>query len=218
MLKRVEESEGGSQSSAGAIVPETGVTRAQAQIIAAEVSHRIVQHVQRLSLSRGGVADAVAGLGEIAHVRSLEPDVARNLMALFLGSPHAAGMVAARAARRARITLEQAEAALPAVFEAELGKLSKRAQPELTRIYGLLPALEERATGTMHGDLSLLVRDRQGAGAIGRRVLLRQVREAIVEAANLAGKSSVGWYVRQAFAPVRYTIGHVHRALMRPLV
>lgn len=217
MLKRVEDGEGARfQPSVFELAVINGVSREQVQNIAEQAARWLALQLQRMTLSRGGLADVVAALDVTREQR--QDAGSSQLTSLVVGSSHAAGMLAARFACRAGITIEQAEALLPAVIDAQLLAIAERARPELGELFARMPVRFEHSLGSMHADIADTVRRGAAAGPFSRAKLRRRVRAGVAEAAGFAQRGAVGWYAGQALVPVRRAGHLLRRALTKQIV
>ncbi|RTL63997.1 MAG: hypothetical protein EKK41_22245 [Hyphomicrobiales bacterium] len=201
MLKRVDEAFGAvALPSVLEVAAFHGVSREQTRIMFDEVAARLRRELQRLTLSRGGLADAVLALKGQATDRDGEHG-ASSLSALVLGPPHAARVFAAHIARRARVSPEQAEALLPVVVEEHAAAVAKRAEPELYQIHVRIPAAAGGGPACMYAEISEAIRTRAGAGPFRRKVLVRRVRAAIADAAQFPDRGPMAWLAQGALTP-----------------
>lgn len=202
MLKRVDEAFGAvALPSVLEVAAFHGVSREQTRIMFEEVAARLRRELQRVTLSRGGLADAVLALK--LQKSDQHPDGgSATLDALAFGAPHAVRVFAARVAQRARVSSEQVDALLPVIAAEHAAAVAERVKPELYQVYVRIPAAADAGPACMYAEISDAIRRRAGAGPFSRKVLARRVRAAIAEAAEFQDRGAVAWLVTQAFAPL----------------
>jgi hypothetical protein len=182
------------------------ISPAQAEAVMRAVGPEFGWHLERNTLSRGGLADLIDALGHGHHVDYLNggTDLANGavhqdgkaILGHVLGSKDRSRALAARAARRSGLDVAQVEAMLPALAAITMANLSVRAKASLGDILARVPPQGRFSRGSPHADLSDIVRRRCGAGPYSPRALPRVVRRALGRAAGF-GRGGVGsWYVR----------------------
>jgi hypothetical protein len=202
MLKRVDEAfRAVALPSVLEVAADHGVSREQTRALFEDVAHRLRRELQRLTLSRGGLADAVLALKGQSADGDGAPHGQASLGGLVLGAPHAARVFAAYVARRARVSIEQAEALLPVIVEEHVAAVARRAEPELYQIYVRIPAAAGGGPACMYAEISEAIRRRTGAGPFKRKVLARRVRAAIADAAEFPDRGALAWLAQGAVAP-----------------
>lgn len=196
---------------AGEIAAQCALTPEQVRLAAQETARRVAAHMQRVALSRGGLADLVAALGD---ARFLSGDGKEQAVMLFLsGSEERARALVAAVGQKARLSHEQAERAVPKLVHAQFQTIVEGSRPALNDLFGRLPSLFQWSLGGMHADIADIVRRRCGAGPYGRIVLRRRLRAILAEAAGYSGRSATGWYMRSLLAPVRTAARSVASAM-----
>jgi hypothetical protein len=197
------------------------VAPGQADAVMRAVMLELTWHLQKNTLSRGGLADLVEALGSGHHVAYLSAgnvfrdEAARAdgnaILGHLLGSKDASRALAARAARQSGLVAFQVQAMLPHLAAVAMGGLALRAQTGLGEIVAQVPPLGRLSQGNAHSDLAGILRRRCGAGPYSPRALPRAVHQAIARAAGFRSRSVVAWYVR-------FMIGRTATRLLRTVV
>lgn len=204
MLQRVGAEEAAGQS----------LTASQAREVAAEVQRRLRLRVQKLSLSRGGLARAVGALGDPRLLSEGTPKQRAAAIAdvLFHHRTEFEALVAA-AASRARASHDAVAAAVPEIFVAQFVRLSERAQAGLDELYCRMPSLLHLEQGSPHADIADIVQRRCGAGPYGRVVLRRRLRQVLAEASGYQWRGVTAWYIGRMLRPAQVAARHVQKAM-----
>ncbi|MGQ0457916.1 MAG: DUF937 domain-containing protein [Hyphomicrobium sp.] len=118
-----------------------GVPREKATAAARALTQSLANRIERNTLSRGGVADIVAMLGDARAGRALadpqglaSPEVAdagNGVLDVLIGDKHISRGMAAHAARASGLDAEVVKRMLPAVASLLLGGLQKEATPAI---------------------------------------------------------------------------------------
>ncbi len=217
MLKRVEEGDTRAEQVVAMLAQRAGMSRGQVEVMAAEVARKLAHSLQRLTLSRGGLADVVQLLGEAVPGGADADGAMRHAQVLF-GSQANLDALATACAHRAGVGIEQAAQVLPAIIEMQVVALADRSRGALTDLFARLPSLFHWSLGSMHADIADIIRRGCGAGPFDRGKLRRQVRSIIAEAAGYAHTGAAGWYAARALAPARVAVCKLHGVVTRPLV
>lgn len=148
----------------------------KARIAMTETVGELSYAMERNTLSRGGLADLIAAIGDRHHETYLDdPDALKTKTAKadgiaildhVLGSKHQSRVIAGRAAKSAGLESSQVEAMLPAIAAMMMGALSKEAgQPlrDLMRQFGM----GQTDQPTFSGQANQPVRSNQ-AGSVGQ--------------------------------------------------
>lgn len=198
------------------------VTPAQADAVMRAVMRELTWHLQRNTLSRGGLADLVEALGSGHHVAYLSAgNIFRDeaacadgnaILGHLLGSKDASRTLAARAAGQSGLAASQVEAMLPYLAAITLGGLASRAQTSLGEIIAQVPPLGRLSLGNAYADLAGILRRHCGAGRYSPRALPRAVHRAVAQAAGFPSRGVAAWYVR--FMVLR-TATRLMRAMVR---
>jgi hypothetical protein len=213
------------QAQAGSLRDELAAAFAiapgQADAVMRAVMPELAWHVQKNTLSRGGLADLVEALGSGHHVAYLSAgnvfrdEAARAdgnaILGHLLGSKDASRTLAARAARQSGLASSKVAAMLPHLAAVAMGGLALRAQSSLGEIVAQVPPLGRLSRGNAHADLAGILRRHCGAGRYSPRALPRAVHRAITRAAGFRSRSVVGWYVR-------FMVGRSAARLVRTIV
>lgn len=178
----------------------------QADAVMRAIMPEFTWHLQKNTLSRGGLADLVEALGSGHHVAYLSAGNAfrdaavradgNAILGRLLGSKDASRTLAARAARQSGLSQAQVAAMLPALAAVTMGGLALRAQSGLGEVVAQVPPLGRLGRDNPHADLAGILRRRCGAGRYSPRALPRAVRRAIARAAGFPSRSVIIWYVR----------------------
>lgn len=192
------------------------LTGSQAHAVAGEVQRRLHRQVQKLCLSRGGLAETVAALGNPRLVSHGSPQqrAAAIADALFHSPGQIDAMVAAAAAR-ARAARADVAAVVPEMLAAQFARLSQRAQVRLEEMYCRMPSLSHLSQGSLHADIADIVRRRCGAGPYGRVVLRRRLRQVLGEASGFRARGLTAWYVGQVLHPAQAVARGLQRMMLR---
>lgn len=128
-----------------------GATRAQTQRAATELYDALAQRIQRNTLSRAGVADIVALLGDATAGRATSeaaelasPDVIASgdrVLDVLVGDKHLSRGIAAKAARRSGLDEATTKSMLPAVASLLIGALQRQASPAIAAQLGAFPEI-----------------------------------------------------------------------------
>jgi hypothetical protein len=163
------------------------------------------RQLERLSLSRGGLADLIAVLGRAnashpLRTRAWEQEgehaAGGKLLELVFLSDAKRASAAARIAQRTGVDARQIGAALPVLAEATLASIAARAKSSFGELLCRMPSLGAQSLGNPYADLSDIVRRGCGAGPYASRALRRLARRALLQAAGLPGGGALGWYAR----------------------
>jgi plasmid stabilization system protein ParE len=163
-------------------------------------------HLERLSLSRGGLADLVELLCGGQHAQYLhaghalrDPSAREHgeaILVQLLGSLERSGAMAARVAHRTGISRQSIAAMLPELVAAALARTALRVDTVLKDILSKVPPQGRFSRGTAQADLADILRRRCGAGPYAPRRLRREVRAAIARAADFPRRGAIGWYLQ----------------------
>ena len=178
-----------------------GITAEQARIIVREVGAEFSRRLAQITLSRGGLADIVAALGD---PRVLEDGNAA--LALVLGSKDRSRAVAARAGKRAAVDAARVQQMLPAIAQSFVGAMSASAKPSLTETYSRMPSLGRLSRGSMHADIADVLRRGCGSGPWGPAVFRRRVRGILARAGRYSQSGLLSWYLGYLLTPARIVL------------
>lgn len=174
------------------------------------VTTRMGGELRRMALSRGGLADIVAALGDARFVgRDNAIERGSALLHVLFGAEHRVRALGAALAHHARIPDEQALRVLPVLVHAQFQALVETSRPALTELFARMPSLFQWSLGSMHADIADIIRRGCGAGPYGRVVLRRRVRAILAASAGYEGRSAVSWYVRAGLAPARVLLHRI---------
>ena len=200
MLPRVQ------RDGIGAVLADAGVTTAQWQAALRAVQSEFAWQLERMTLSRTGLADVVELIGRSSHTLSAGDAVPRCGRAPTVDGPTILGQVlsgtdrdqalAARASRAAGWQGEIGMALLPDLAVAAMGAVAGRAHKGLGDVLNVLPALGRLSRGSPHADLADIVRRGCGAGPYAPGKLRRTVRRRIAQAADFPARGPLSWYGR----------------------
>jgi uncharacterized protein DUF937 len=184
-------------------------------------------HLERNTLSRGGLADLVEALGSGHHARYLDDaNALRNEMVRtdgnavlrhVLGTKDRSRALAARAAREAGLTGLTVASMLPALAVIAMARVAAGAKNGLGEVLAVMPSLGRWSSGSPHADLADILRRGCGAGPYAPAKLRRVVRRAIARAAGFPPRGALRWYlqfmlIRPASRPVRTIAARAFRA------
>ncbi len=121
-----------------------GLTRKQTEAVVDSILPEITRHLERQSLSRGGVADVIAMLGEAGTTplefgREKGLERGNALLEQVFGTRDTSRAVAARAARTSGIAETVIKAMLPYVIQMAMRAFSRRASGGLGDILSKIP-------------------------------------------------------------------------------
>lgn len=198
------------QVQAGSLIDELAaafaITPGQADAVMRATTPEFTWHLQKNTLSRGGLADLIEALGSDHHVAHLgagnvfRSDAVRSdgnaILGKLLGSKDASRMLASRAARHSGLTPAQVATMLPHLAAAAMGGLALRAQTGLGEIVAQVPELGRMSLGNPHSDLAGILQRGCGAGRYSPRALPRAVRQAVARAAGFSNHGVLVWYAR----------------------
>lgn len=130
-----------------ALAANFGIDHARAETAATSLANALSQRIQRNTLSRGGVADMVALLGDPAAARG-SVDAGNGVLGVLTGSKHISRGIAARAASESGIDLDVAKKMLPEVASMLIGGLQRQSQSEFGRLERDVPELAVSRNGS----------------------------------------------------------------------
>jgi len=219
----------------GALLTGVGVTIAQWQAALRIVQSEFAWQLEKITLSRTGLAGVVDLIGRIDHTMSAGDAAAlcgaaskanghatlgHIILGHVLGSTDHGRALAAHASRAAGWRGEIAMAVLPNLAVATMAELVSRAHKGLGDVLDVLPPLGRHSRGSPYADLADIVRRGCGAGPYAPAKLRRAVRRCIAQAANFPARGPLSWYVqfilvRPLLRPMRAFIARTSMA--RPL-
>ena len=186
----------------GAVLADAGVTPAQWRAALRAVQSEFAWQLERMTLSRTGLADVVELIGRSTHTRSAGESVrlcgraptvdGPTILGHVLGGTDRARALAARASRAAGWHGEIGMALLPDLAVAAMSSVA--AGEGLSDVLNALPALGRRSRGSPHADLANIVRRGCGAGPYAPGKLRRTVRRRIALAADFPARGLLSWY------------------------
>jgi Bacterial protein of unknown function (DUF937) len=181
------------------------ITPAQAEAVMRTVTPELAWHLERNTLSRGGLADLVAALGRGNHARYLDSgNIFRDPAALedgkailghILGSKERSRALAAEAANRAGLDPMTTRAMLPGLAVVAMAGLAVRARNGLEQVLAVIPSLGRWSEGSPHADLAAILRRRCGVGPYASGMLRHVVRRVIARAAGFQPRGPARWYL-----------------------
>lgn len=198
------------QAQAGSLIEDMAaafaITPAQAGAMMRVVAPELTWHLQKNTLSRGGLADVVEALGstrdetyfsagDAFHSEAVRAD-GNAVLGRLLGSKDASRTLAARAARRTGLEAAQIAAMLPFLAGTVMSELARRTEISLKHVLAELPPLGRLSRDEPYADLADILRRRCGAGAYSPRALPRVTRQGLAEAAGFANHGVLIWYAR----------------------
>jgi hypothetical protein len=194
------------------------VAPAEANAALRAVTREMAWHLERNTLSRGGLADLVEALGSSQHAGLLDSanalleervradgiDILRNV----LGTEDRSDGLAARVAREVGLSQRTAASMLPALAVIAMARVAASTKGGLGEVLAAMPSLGRWTRGSPHADLADILRRGCGAGPYAPAKLRRVVRRAIARAAGFPPRGALRWYlhfmlVRPASRPVR---------------
>ena len=194
------------------------VTLTQANAALRAVMPELAWHLERNTLSRGGLADLVEALGSGHHASSLgDASAARGeavradgnaILGHILGTKDRSRALAARAAREAGLSMQIVASMLPVLAVIAMACLAASAKNSLGEVLAVMPPLGRWSRGSPHADLADILRRGCGAGPYAPAKLRRVVRRAIARAAGFLPRGATRWYlqfmlIRPVSRPVR---------------
>jgi hypothetical protein len=191
------------------------------------VMREMAWHMERNTLSRGGLADLVKALGSLRQAgylddaSALRGEMVRTdgnaVLAEVLGTKDRSRALAARAASEAGLDERTVVSMLPALAVIVMARVAAGAKNGLDAVLAALPSLGRWSRGSPHADLADILRRGCGAGPYGPARLRRVVRSAIARAAGFPPRGALRWYVqfmlvRPASRPARMIAARAMRA------
>ena len=141
----------GLEATIGDIAKSFGVPREKAAVAAAELEAALSRRIERNTLSRGGIADVVALLGDKSAGRAAQDernlasadvaDAGNHVLDVLIGDKHISRAIAARAARRSGLDVSVTKRMLPATASLLLGDLQRQAAPLLSEKLRAFPGI-----------------------------------------------------------------------------
>jgi Bacterial protein of unknown function (DUF937) len=188
----------------GAPLTDAGATTAQWQAALRAVQSEFAWQLERITLSRTGLADVVELIGKSSNTLSASDAVAGcgrgsrvdgpTILGHVLGGTDRGQALAARASRAAGWHGDIGMALLPNLAVAAMGAVAICAHKGLGDVLSALPALGRRSRGSPHADLADIVRRGCGAGPYAPAKLRRTVRRRIAQAADFPARGLISWY------------------------
>ncbi|MEL7049973.1 MAG: DUF937 domain-containing protein, partial [Pseudomonadota bacterium] len=118
-----------------------GITPEQAQQVIGSVAPEMSRELERITLSRGGLADLVETMGRASHERFLDDasllkspaaqSEGIQILSDLFGTKHKSRVVAARAARQTNLSEEAIKSMLPALAGLFMGQLAKQTRGQI---------------------------------------------------------------------------------------
>jgi hypothetical protein len=185
---------------------DAGVTPAQWQAALRAVQSEFAWQLERMTLSRTGLADVVDLIGSSAHPPRARDAVAPcgrvptvddpTIFGQVLGGTDRGRALAERASRAAGWRGEIGMTLLPNLAVAAMNTVAAGAHKGLGDVLNVLPALGRRSRGSPHADLADIVRRGCGAGPYAPAKLRRTVRRRIAQAAGFPARGLLSWYAQ----------------------
>ena len=207
------------------------ITPAQANAALRAVTRELAWHLERNTLSRGGLADLVQALGSGHHASYLEDagalhgEAARAdgtaILGHILGTNHRGHALSTRAARAAGLSEETVASMLPALAITAMAQLAAGAKSGLGEVLAVMPPLGRWSRGSPHADLADILRRGCGAGPYAPAKLRRAVRRTIARAAGFPPRGATRWYlqfmlIRAISRPIRAIEARISSARSAP--
>jgi hypothetical protein len=195
----------------GALLTGAGVTTAQWQAALRAVQSEFAWQLEKITLSRTGLAGVVDLIGRIDHTMRApgaaalcgEASKANGYATLghvildhVLGGTDHRRALAARASRSAGWRGEIAMPVLANLAVATMAELVSHAHKGLGGVLDVLPPLGRHSRGSPYADLADIVRRGCGAGPYAPARLRRVVRRCIAQAASFPARGPLSWYVQ----------------------
>ena len=181
------------------------ITPGQAEAVVRTVMPEFAWHLQRNTLSRGGLADLVEVLGSGHHARYLDginvfSDAAaaaegNAILGHLLGSEEGCRSLARRAGRQAAISEDRVRSMLPGLAAAAMAGLAARAQRGLGEITSVIPPLGRWSAGNAYAELAAILRRGCGVGPYDSGRLRHMVRWVVARAGGFEPIGPVRWYL-----------------------
>lgn len=190
-----------SVKNAGAAPP--ALSDQQRQALASALARRLHQRLRVLSLSRGGLADAIAGLGAVPGAGETQtPAQAETVLELLFLSRHQLDQAIAVAASKAGVASEDIKPIALEILTEQLRGIAARANGELAELHMRMPQLLHFSRDSMHEEIADVIRRRCGAGPYGRVHLRRNARNILADACGYRGRGATSWYLGRLAAPI----------------
>jgi Bacterial protein of unknown function (DUF937) len=135
-----------------------GIAPAVAGPVIASLTKALSERIERITISRGGVADIVGLLIDPASGRAMaEPKAlagtsvagtGNHILDVLIGSKHVSRGIAARTAAETGIDQDTAKKMLPVVASMLLGGLQTQARPEMSKLFRDVPVLAAASNGS----------------------------------------------------------------------
>jgi hypothetical protein len=207
------------------------ITPAQAESVVRTVMPELAWHLERNTISRGGLADLVAALGRSDHARYLDSgnvfrdpaavEDGKAILGHILGSKEASRTLAAEAAAHAGLDPRVVRPMLPGLAAVTMANLASRSRAGLGQILAVIPPLGSWSEGSPHADLAAILRRRCGVGPDASGMLRHVVRRVIARAGGFQHRGATRWYLshmlsRPTLKPLRKLAAHLSRARPEP--
>src|SRR5262245_15486787 len=189
-----------------AVSAGASVTPAQWQAALRAVQCGFAWQLERITLSRTGLADVVELIGRNDRATSSGDAAAlcgealtmdgNAILGHVLGSADRSRLLAARASRAAGWRGELGVTLLPGLAVAAMAGFAVRARKGLGDVLNVLPPLGRRSRGSPHADLADILRRGCGAGPYPPAKLRRAVRRSLAQAANFPARGALRWYLQ----------------------
>jgi hypothetical protein len=182
------------------------VTPTEAEAALRAVLPEFAWHLERNTLSRGGLADLVEALGEGHPARCLDDANAvrgeavradgNAILGHILGSKDRSRTLAVRLAREAGLSQRTVASMLPVLAVVALARFAAGAEKALGEVLAVMPSLGRWSRGSPHADLADILRRGCGAGPYAPAKLRRVVRRTIARAAGFPPRGAARWYLQ----------------------
>jgi hypothetical protein len=182
------------------------LSRAQANAIVRTAHRQFAWHLEKNTLSRGGLADLVEAFGSGHHAQYLASsevfsDAAtqadgKAILGHILGSKDKSRAVAASIARQAGLNEALVRSMLPGLAAVTMAGIAAQARSSLGPILAQMPSLERWSRGNPYADLADVLRRKCGVGRYASGKLRREVRAGIARAAGFPRRGALGWYAQ----------------------
>jgi len=170
------------------------------------VVREMAWHLERNTLSRGGLADLVEALGSghlakyLSDADALRGEMVRAdgnaVLEHVLGTKDRSQTLTRRTAREAGLGEGAAASMLPALATLAMARVDAGARKDLGEVLAVMPSLGRWSRGSPHADLADILRRGCGGGPYAPAKLRRMVRRVIARAAGFPQRGALRWYLQ----------------------
>jgi hypothetical protein len=211
------------EAAAAVLVEAFQIAPASADAALRTAVSELAWHLERNTLSRGGLADLVQALGSGHHTQSLGgSDLAHDaavhadgnaILRHILGTEDRSRALAARICRATQLGEPAVASMLPVLAVLVMARLAAGASKGVGEVLAVMPPLGRWSRGSAHADLADILRRGCGGGPYAPARLRRAVRGAIAGPAGFVARGALRWYAH--FLLLRPLSGPVRAVLAR---